>query len=98
MSQLDIDSTKITTFCRQNDIEFLGIFGSAARGETRAGSDVDLLVRLSQPKSLLELVRLERQLENVFARKIDLITEPALSPYIKDRVMAELKPLYGTPQ
>ena len=98
MYQLNISRDKLTDFCRQNDVDFLGVFGSAARGEARPSSDVDLLVRFSQPKSLLELVKLERQFKALFGQEVDLITEGFLSPYIKDMVMADLHALYGTPR
>jgi len=86
----------IINICRDNDISMVGIFGSTARGEAKESSDVDLLVRFAKPKSLLSLVRLERKLSEILGRKVDLLTESAISPYLKDRILKELMVIYGT--
>jgi uncharacterized protein len=86
----------IINMCRDNDISMVGIFGSTARGEATESSDVDLLVRFAKPKSLLFLVRLERNLSEILGRKVDLLTESAISPYLKDRILKELTVIYGT--
>lgn len=85
----------IIKMCRDNDVSMVGIFGSTARGEGSASGDIDLLVRFAKPKSLLSLVRLEREISTVFGRKVDLLTESAISPYIKDHILNELKVIYG---
>lgn len=73
----------------------LGIFGSAARDEATAQSDVDLLVKFSKQKGLFALVRLERILSEALGRKVDLLTEAALSPYLRENVLSDLRVLYG---
>lgn len=80
--------------CRQNDVVKIGVFGSAVRGETRPDSDIDLIVEFSKRKSLLALVALERQLTRALGRKVDLLTEAALSPYLRNRIMRELQVIY----
>jgi predicted nucleotidyltransferase len=57
-------------------------------------SDVDLMVRFSKRKSLLSLVKIEREISTALGRKVDLLTEAAISPYLKDRIMKELMVLY----
>jgi predicted nucleotidyltransferase len=96
MNSLPIDVPKIKEICRQNDVAMLGVFGSVARGEATDKSDIDLLVKFSGRKSLLALVALERQLAGVLGRKVDLLTEAALSPYLRERIMRELRVLYAT--
>jgi len=86
----------IIEMCRNNDVSMIGIFGSTARGEASASSDLDLVVRFAKPKSLLALVRLERSLSEVLGRKVDLLTESAISPYLKDRILNGLMVIYGT--
>ncbi|MGH9339060.1 MAG: nucleotidyltransferase domain-containing protein [Acidobacteriota bacterium] len=51
-----IERERVAKFCKKNDVAQLRIFGSAARGEEDDSSDVDFLVRLSKPKSLLEFL------------------------------------------
>jgi predicted nucleotidyltransferase len=86
----------IINMCRDNEISMVGIFGSTARGEASASSDIDLLVRFAKPTSLLSMVRLERKLSEILGRKVDLLTESAISPYLKDRILKELMVIYGT--
>jgi len=74
----------------------IGVFGSMARGEATAQSDIDLLVRFSKNKSLLALVALEREISTVLDRRVDLLTEAAISPYIRDRIKSELEVIYET--
>lgn len=65
------------------------LFGSAARGEERDGSDVDFLVRLEPGRTLLDLVRLETRLEDLLGRPVDVVTEASLSEPMRSRVLAE---------
>lgn len=69
------------------------IFGSRARGEGRENSDLDLLVTMRKGTSLLDMVELKLDLEDLVHRPVDVVTEAALSPYIRDRVLAEALPL-----
>lgn len=80
---------------RRRGVEFAGVFGSYARGEANAKSDIDLLVRLSEPLSLIELVGLERELSEALGVKVDIVTEKSLHRYIAPFVFQDLKPLYG---
>jgi predicted nucleotidyltransferase len=88
------EASELIEICRRNDVSKLSVFGSVARGEATPQSDVDLLVEFSKRKSLLAVVSLERQLSEVLGRKVDLITEAALSPYLRDRVLRELQVIY----
>ena len=91
---LPFDTSKLIEICRKSDVAMIGVFGSVARGEATSQSDIDLLVRFSKSKSLLALVALERQISTAFGRKVDLLTEAAISPYIRDRVKRELLMIY----
>jgi predicted nucleotidyltransferase len=89
------DLARLIEVCRQNDVSMAAIFGSMARGESRKTSDIDLLVRFSRRKSLLAVARLERELTEALGRKVDLLTEPALSPYIRKNILSEMQVVYG---
>jgi predicted nucleotidyltransferase len=69
------------------------VFGSVARGEARADSDVDLLVNLESGRSLLDLARLLRELESQLGCKVDIVTEAGLRPRIRQEVLREARPL-----
>ena len=90
------DTDKLIELCRQNDVSKLSVFGSVARGEADDQSDIDLLVEFSRRKSLLSLVALERQLSDALGRKVDLLTEAAISPYLRDRIRRDQRVLYET--
>lgn len=81
--ELPFDVEKLIAICRAQGVKRIGVFGSAARGEATAQSDIDLLVDLSPHISLLQFAALERRLSEALGRKVDLLTEAALSPYPK---------------
>jgi predicted nucleotidyltransferase len=94
MVKYPFNVTRLIDICRQNDVSMVGIFGSMARGEAKKKSDIDLLVRFSKRKSLLAVVRLERELSEALGRKVDLLTEGAISPYLKERILKETQVVY----
>jgi len=66
-----------------------------ARGQSKPESDYDILVRFSRPIGLFEFTGLAQELEDTLHSKVDLVTEDALSPYIKDSVLNDLRIFYG---
>ena len=96
MERYPFHTDQLIEICQENDVQMLGVFGSMARGESTKQSDVDLLVRFSRPKGLLAMVRLERELSEAIGRKVDLLTEAAVSPYIRDRILNDLVVIYGS--
>lgn len=95
MQPIPFDTSSIAEICRQHDVASLGLFGSLARGEANANSDVDLLVRFSKRKSLLAMLALERQLSVALGRKVDLVTEAALSPYLREQIKSNVQVIYA---
>lgn len=91
---LPFDVNKLIKFCRQNDVVQIGIFGSVARGEADEQSDVDLVVKFSKRISLLKFTALERQLSEILGRKVDLLTEAAISPYLWEKIESDLQVIY----
>lgn len=69
------------------------VFGSLARGQAKPGSDVDLLVTLDERASLLDIVAIKQDLEDLLGCKVDVVTEDAISPYLRERVLQEAVPL-----
>ncbi|MFH1840895.1 MAG: nucleotidyltransferase family protein [Candidatus Shapirobacteria bacterium] len=91
---INFDQTRLVKVCQENDISFLGVFGSVARGDYRSESDVDLVARFDKQKSLFDLILIEDRLKEVFHRDVDLLTEKSISPYLKDQIEADLQQLY----
>jgi uncharacterized protein len=96
MESFPFDTTKLIDICRENDVAMMGVFGSQARGEANDQSDIDLLVRFSKRKSLIALIALERQISDALEMKVDLLTEAALSPYLRARILGDLQVIYET--
>ena len=69
------------------------IFGSVARGESDAQSDLDLLVDLETGRSLFDLGGLLVDLEDLLGHSVDIVTENGLRDRIKNRVLSEAIPL-----
>ncbi len=93
-----INTRELIDICRKNGIAYLAIFGSYARGDFSKKSDLDLLVRFSKEAddaiSLLDIVGIEQELSEKLNVKVDLLTEEAISPYIKKYIISDLKVVY----
>lgn len=70
--------------------EIVGVFGSYARGEQTPESDVDVLVRFHEGASLFDLVALGDYLESMLGCKVDILSERAIRPEIRQNIFANL--------
>ena len=86
---------KIAQALKEQGATKVAIFGSYARGEERPESDIDVIVEFSERKSLLELVKIERELSETLGIKVDLLTEKSISPYLIDIVRQQMEVIYG---
>lgn len=68
----------------------LRVFGSVARGEDRADSDVDLLVDLPEHMSLFGLARLQAELESILGARVDLVPSQDLKPGVRSHADSDL--------
>ena len=80
-------------------VKRVAIFGSMVRGEDTPQSDVDILVALKPPDErpplgLFKLIALEEELSEILGRKVDLVTEDSVSPYIRPYIENEKVVLY----
>lgn len=71
----------------------LRVFGSVANGLDKEGSDLDLLVDLPPGTSLVGIVGLQLEIEDALGVKVDLCTERELHPALKERILAEARPI-----
>lgn len=86
---------KIARLLEEQGAKKIAVFGSYVRGEEKPESDIDILVEFKERKSLLEFVRIERELSESIGKKVDLLTEKAISPYLIDRIKNEMEVIYG---
>ncbi len=83
-----IKSNELSLKKKYKIIKFL-IFGSYARGEQTAESDIDLLVEFQEPIGMFKFMDLEEDLEKIFNKKVDLGTPDYLKPYVKNSILKE---------
>jgi hypothetical protein len=77
------------TEIRGHGVSRPGIFGSLARGQEKPDSDVDILVELDRPIGLFEFASLQRYLESLIERSVDLAMPDALRPEMREAILAE---------
>ena len=70
-------------------VQDIRVFGSVARGQSSADSDLDVLVRLKPGYSLLDLIAIKQDMEDLLGCGVDVVTEAAISPYIREEVLKE---------
>lgn len=86
---------EIEEFCRRNGIRRLALFGSVLRQDFTSDSDIDVLVEFEKGKSVgLRFFEMERELSEIFGRKVDLNTPGFLSPYFREEVLRNAEVLY----
>ena len=83
----------ILALAREHGARDVRVFGSAARGDSTADSDLDLLVEFESDHSLLDRIALIQELEDALSIPVDVLTEKALHPMIRNDILAEARPL-----
>lgn len=69
------------------------VFGSEARGDATPVSDLDLLVDMDKDRSLLDLVGLGQDLQDLLGRRVDVVTEASLNSHLRAAIIASARPL-----
>jgi len=75
----------------QFGVKFIGLFGSFARDEANDDSDIDILYKIEKDKklSMFKYLKLTKQLEDYFQKKIDLVRDETLKPQIKSYIQKQ---------
>ncbi len=94
-----LPEAQIAEVCRRYHVRELSLFGSAARGELRPDSDVDLLVDFLPDArvGLLDLSALMRELADLLGRRVDIAVKPALKPLVRTGVLNDTREVFSTP-
>jgi uncharacterized protein len=85
--------TEILQIAEHHGASNLRVFGSVARGDDIAASDLDLLVDMEPERSFLDIVGLSQALEELLERRVDVLTDASLHPALRARILAESRPL-----
>ena len=88
---------KVAEVCRRYQVRELSVFGSAARGELRPDSDIDLLVEFEAEARVgfLRLAEVSEAFGELLGRSVDLVPKDGLKPLVRPHVLAEARLLYA---
>ncbi len=81
--------TDILRIADEHGARDVRVFGSVVRGESVRSSDLDLLVRMDEDRSLIDRIALKHDLEDLLGCEVDVINERALAPRVRERVSRE---------
>jgi hypothetical protein len=97
LGNVEVDEAELCELCRRYQVRELSVFGSAARGEMRPNSDIDLLVEFlpDADVGLVEHAGLMLELERLLGRKVDLVSKNGLKPRIRPSVLADARLVYA---
>ncbi|MDO9287780.1 MAG: nucleotidyltransferase family protein [Thermodesulfovibrionales bacterium] len=91
MNAIEILKKHESTIKGKYHVQRIGVFGSFARGEEKEGSDIDVLIELEDKYETFDnFMDLKFFLEDLFKRKVDLVTVEALRPQLKDNILGEV--------
>ncbi|NYT02780.1 MAG: nucleotidyltransferase family protein [Methanosarcinales archaeon] len=80
---------KILAIAAAHGARSVKVFGSAARGEARPDSDLDLLVEMEPGRSLLDIGRMVMDLQDLMGCKVDIVEPEGLHWYIREKILRE---------
>lgn len=86
---LDQIKVQILPVLKEAGVLRSSLFGSYVRGEAKESSDIDILVEFPKGKSLLDLIALERKLEESLGKKVDVLTYKSISPLLKEYIQKD---------
>jgi predicted nucleotidyltransferase len=89
LSEIQKKRVQILKIAAAHGADHVRVFGSVVRGTTGPDSDLDILVRLESGRSLIDHIALKQSLEDLLGVKVDVVTEKALHPLIRDKVLQE---------
>lgn len=96
-AQFSIPQKEIKEFCRRYQVQRLALFGSVLRKDFRPESDVDVLISFMPATRVgfLTLSRMQRELSELFQRRVDLVPLDGLKPVIRDSVLSNIEEVYA---
>ncbi len=94
---VELPVAEIGDICRRYQVKELAVFGSAARGELHADSDIDLLVEFLPDAhvSLLQHFAAERELSELLGRRVELVSKRALRHALREEVLSQARLIYA---
>ena len=84
---------RVLAAARRHGVSNVRVFGSLARNEKSAQSDVDLLVELDAERTLLDLIGFRQEAEEILGVRVDVATPRILKPLVRSRALREARPI-----
>lgn len=97
LGDIEVEESRLASLCQRYQVRELSVFGSAARGEMRPESDIDLLVEFlpDAQVDLVDYAGLMLDLSTLLGRKVDLVSKNGLKPLIRNSVLEEARLVYA---
>ena len=97
LGDAQVDRPSLAELCRRYGVKELSVFGSAARGEMRPGSDIDVMEEFEQGVriGLIKFESLVEELEVLLGRRVDLVTKRGLKPWVRPHVLKDARIIYA---
>jgi predicted nucleotidyltransferase len=86
---------KLADLLKEQGAVKIAVFGSYVKNDENPESDIDVIVDFIDKKTLLDLVRIERELSDSLGVKVDLLTEKSISPYMIETIKNEMRVIYS---
>ncbi len=83
----------IFTLAKEFGVIDIRVFGSVARGDDGENSDVDFLILMEKDRSYFDLMEFQEELSSLLGRKCDVVSEGGLHWFIRDKIIAEARPV-----
>lgn len=90
----DLQQDNLKAIYEEQGVNYLGLFGSFARGDATATSDIDLLIDFGETKSLFDLANVKLRLQDTLKKKVDLSMRGSLKKTLKPFIMKDLITVY----
>lgn len=89
LEELKSKRSQIRRISEKHGVTNLRVFGSVVRGEQNGQSDLDLLVKMAPSRDLTDLVSFAQDMQAMMQVRVDVVSEGGLSPFLRDRIIAE---------
>lgn len=91
--EIDILKQRIVPILKKYHVSRAGIFGSVAKQQEHSSSDVDILVEINEPISLLDFIGIKLELEDALGMNVDLVEYKSLKPQLREGILNEQVPV-----
>lgn len=87
LNSLKVFRSEILAIAAKYGAHHVRVFGSISRGQGTPSSDLDLLIELEQGRTLLDIIAIKQDLEELLGCPVDVVTKEAISPYMRDSIL-----------